>query len=124
MATVYSDITKDFAMNSLSKDVGVSTDAQAVKDSLLGLLMTNQGERLYRPDIGSDIRKLLFDQASASRTHFLKKLITQTIENYEPRCILEDVKVEAIPSKNEYIIKIYFFIINNLQQQQLLTVNI
>lgn len=122
METIYSDITKDFKMNALTKDVGIALNAQAVKDSILGLLMTDQGERLYQPNVGGNIRALLFEHPNITSAYHLQKIIQQVITNHEPRCVLQDVVVDI--KNNEYDIKVQFYVINNLKDPQTLTVKL
>ena len=113
----YSDITKDFKINALSKDVGIAIDSQAVKDSILGLLMTESGERLYRPDIDGGLRSLLFENPTPLTSILAKNIIENTIKNFEPRADLYDINVNV--SNNDYVVKVFFYIINNPNIQSL-----
>ena len=73
----------------------------AVKQSVRNIVLTNRGERLYKPNLGADIRKLLFENIVTDSDIFLiKDKIKSSIETYEPR--VEIVSIELLTSENIY----------------------
>ena len=56
----YSDIDLSF-LKSASGDVFKKTSAAAVKQSVKNLLMTNWGEKPFRPVFGGNLNDLLFE---------------------------------------------------------------
>ena len=58
---IYADFTKDLAVNPVTGDLARIIDEEAVKESLKNLLLTDRGERLFQPEVGSDIRATLFE---------------------------------------------------------------
>lgn len=100
---VYSDVRKDMLLNPVNSDVSRYTDEESVKESIRNLLLTNNGERLFNPSIGSPIRKMLFDNILYPETKYIvQDIISSTIKNYEPRCelISVDVNLGGEPSSN------------------------
>lgn len=118
---IYSDIIANFEANPLTDDVGMALNTQAVKDSLFSLINTNKGERPYHPEIGGDIRSLLFETVDFITANALEVAIEELILNWEPRVVLEQVIATPFPDQNQFDIKIIFYIINNLQNKETLS---
>ena len=111
---VYSDLRKDMLINPVNSDVSRYTDEDSVKESIKNLLLTDTGERLFNPNLGSNIRKLLFENIIYPETKVLiKDSISTTIANFEPRCNLISVDITDISNdQNSVTITITFNIIN------------
>lgn len=60
----FSDISIGFGINPFNKDLTRLTDVDAVKRSIKSLVMTNKYERLLDPDLGGNIRAMLFEPMS------------------------------------------------------------
>jgi phage baseplate assembly protein W len=108
----YSDFFKDMTQSLVNADLARKIDENSVKESVRNLVLTNRGERLFQPDIGCDIRQLLFENVSADTIIIAKELIRTTIENYEPRCSIIGIDVLASLDSNDIGIIITFNIIN------------
>jgi phage baseplate assembly protein W len=104
----YSDISIGFGINPFSKDLTRVTDVDAVKRSVKSLVLTDKFERILDPDIGGNIRAALFEPMSPLTETILEDYITETINNYEPRCILESVIIQANYDNNAYNVTITF----------------
>lgn len=111
----YSDLDLTFAMHPIKKDIVLSVDDQAVIRSVRNLIMTNHYERPFHPEIGSNVRKMLFEPISPLTANFLQREIEDTIRNYEPRVKLQQVVVQAKPDSNYYSAIISFFINNRTE---------
>lgn len=116
---LYSDFFTNFNKHPDTGALVRLTDADAVKRSLRNLLMTNRGERLYRPDLGSDIRRALFEPMTPQMTTQIKMYIKDAIEKYEPRAKLVDIIVYPEEEHNTYYVTINFEIINSNNVQTL-----
>jgi phage baseplate assembly protein W len=109
---VYSDLRSDLAVNPATDDILLTTNEASIEQSIKNLLNTNRYERVFRPDVGSSIRSLLFENAGPQTAYNIRELIYETILNYEPRCNLIDVVVEDDSDRNQYNIYITFSAIN------------
>ena len=109
---IYSDIDFTFALRPVVGDIALSYDTQAVTRSIRNLLLTNHFERPFNPDLGSNLGALLFEPISPSTTAAIQNEITATITNYEPRAILDNVAVSALPEQNAYSVRITFYLVN------------
>ena len=112
-ATFYSDITTNFDIHPIKEDLVLLTNEQAVKRSIRNLLLTDPGERFFKPNLGGGIRASLFENISRDTEFLLKERITETIKNYEPRASLYSVNVKALPDDNAYSAAIIFYLNNN-----------
>jgi phage baseplate assembly protein W len=110
--TVYSDFTTSFDIHPTKLDLVTTTNDEAVKRSIRNLLLTDRGERLFNPILGSDIRSLLFENFSPQTESSLRDYIETTINNYEPRANLIDVIVSALLEANAYSVTVVFSVIN------------
>ena len=111
-AQLYSDIDLFFGPKIGSKDITKVTDVVAVKRSVRNLVLTNFYEKPFHPEIGSNIRGLLFENITPQISHFIGKQIEMLIKNYEPRCRLVDVSNRPNLDKNGYSVSISFYVVN------------
>lgn len=109
----FSDFYTDLDPHPDTMQVMKYTNEKAVIRSIKNLLSTDKYERLFQPDIGSDIRKQLFELITPITTATLKTAIETTIKRYEPRAGLLDVIVTPYEERNLYVITITFFIANS-----------
>jgi len=109
---IYSDLNLNFTKNPATKDVARLTDVEAVKRSVRNLILTNRFERPFHPEIGSDIRSLLFENMTPVIEVLLQDRIKDTLQTYEPRVDLNDIIVQGDMDKNEYRVSISFYVQN------------
>ena len=109
---IYSDIDFTFTKRPVVNDVALSYDNQAVIRSIRNLLLTNHYERPFNPVIGSNVRRMLFENVDTIIAGQLEKEIKDTIENFEPRASV--INVTAIPSlvENGYNITLAYMVVN------------
>jgi len=115
MATInkiYSDIDFTFTKKPVTADVALSYDAQAVSRSIRNLLNTQNYDRLFNPDLGSQITGLLFENISPVVATTMETMIANIITAYEPRAILKSVNVSSQPDQNAYNVSITFYVEN------------
>ena len=72
----YSDLDLSLRLNQYG-DIVPLTDIDAVKNSVRNLVLTNFMERAWEPDVGSNIRALLFEPADKFTTTSLKNAISE-----------------------------------------------
>jgi hypothetical protein len=116
---LYSDFHKDLRVSPISKDLALMKDEDAVKQSIKNLMLTDPGERLMQPNIGGGIRQLLFEQMTPGTLKLMEENIVDTIETYEPRAELIDVRVIAGLDDTHVNISVLFSVRNEEQPIQL-----
>ena len=118
MATIqkiYSDIDYTFTKKPVTADVVLSYDQQAVIRSIRNILLTRKYEKRFDPTFGSNINALLFEMVSPITSSALEREIVTAIKNYEPRALVQNVVVSAMPDNNSYSATLTFFIENATQ---------
>jgi len=109
---IYKDLDLDFQLNSATKDIQKLTDVESVKRSVRNLINTNHYERPFHPEIGSNLRAMLFELITPQMTHVISKQIDLLIKNYEPRCRLVQVNSQPVIERNGYRCQISFYVVN------------
>jgi phage baseplate assembly protein W len=119
MATVTTDIVRDFKdldlnfnIHPVRKDISKSIGPMAVVNSIKNLILTNHYERPFQPDIGSNVRRLLFENLDSITATTIRDEIERTIVNYEPRATVETVIVTADYENNGFKVYLEFYIVN------------
>ena len=111
-ARIYKDLDLDFQINSATKDIQKLTDVESVKRSVRNLIKLNHYEKPFRPEIGSNLRAMLFENITPQINHAISKQIDLLIKNYEPRCSLVPLNVQPDVNRNRYRASISFFVVN------------
>jgi|TARA_R110001606_G_C14865534_1_gene589095 phage baseplate assembly protein W len=112
-ARIYSDLNLDFAQNTATKDIQKISDVEAVKRSVKNLINLNHYEKPFHPEIGSNLRAMLFENITPQISHYIGKQIDLLIKNYEPRCRLTQVANKPDLDRNGYSVSISFYVVNN-----------
>jgi len=110
---IYKDLNLDFQQNSATKDIQKITDVESVKRSVKNLINTNHYEKPFHPEVGSNLRGMLFELMTPQMNHLITKQIEQLIKNYEPRCRLVQVFTQSMLERNGYSIQISFYVVNH-----------
>ena len=112
---VFKDLNLDFQQNTATKDIQKITDIESVKRSVRNLINTNHYEKPFHPEIGSNLRAMLFELMTPQMNHVISKQIENLINNYEPRCNLVEVFTQPRFDRNGYSVEISFMV-NNHQE--------
>jgi phage baseplate assembly protein W len=107
---LYQDLDLTFSITA-TKDVAKRLDVNAVKQALKNLLYIRKGEKPFRPEIGTDLYKILFEPMDFLTVDLLRDVIIDTVKKYEPRVRLERVEVKPKYDSNEYDVTLYFYVI-------------
>ena len=110
---IYKDLNLNFEQNSATKDIQKLTDVESVKRSVRNLINLNHYEKPFHPEVGSNLRAMLFELITPQMTHYIGKLISQLIQNYEPRCKLVQVNNMPDLDRNGYSVSISFYVVNH-----------
>jgi len=112
---IYSDFKKNLEVSPISDDLTLFKDEDAVKESIKNLLLTDRGERLMQPNIGGNIRAMLFENITPGVMTLIEDQVRTCIDLYEPRAEVIDVVVTSNIDDNVVKIKVQFYIRNNQQ---------
>jgi hypothetical protein len=112
---IYKDLDLDFGRNRVTNDVNRLTDIEAVKRSVRNLINTNHYERPFHPEIGSDVRAMLFEPMTPLTALNLQRKVAEVLNNFEPRIDLQQVLANPDIDRNSYTLKIMFYVVGSDQ---------
>jgi len=108
----YSDLAMGFTMSPVTGNIAMVYDEQSVKQAIKTLILTKPGERFYNKDYGTSVHDMLFDMIDPITAENIKMSIEEAIKNYEPRVETLEVRVVGDEVNLQYVINIFFRIIN------------
>jgi phage baseplate assembly protein W len=109
----FRDLDLNFTIHPIRKDINVHKNEYAIINSVKNLILTNFYERPFQPEIGSNIRRLLFDNIDSIIAAQLERAIEETILNFEPRVQISNITASPKPDENRYSLQLEFFVINS-----------
>jgi phage baseplate assembly protein W len=110
----YSDFDLDFDAHPVTKDVSKKLNENAITQSVRNLLLTSHYERPFKPELGSNLKKFLFEPIDNITTSLIQDAIWYTLTNYEPRIEIQEVVASPNYEENRYDITMSFFIKNTI----------
>jgi phage baseplate assembly protein W len=108
----YSDLAMGFTMSPVTGNLAMVYDEQSVKQAIKTLILTRPGEKFYNKDYGTKVNDMLFDMIDTITAENIKMSIEEAIRNYEPRVETLQVQVTGDDINLQYVINIFFRIIN------------
>lgn len=95
-----------FRVNNDGRTATVASLEEHVRDELVQLLLTNPAERLFVPEFGGGVRRMVFENADETTAAMSKAIITQSVSRYlGHRVALEELTVQVTESLIEIEIK-------------------
>ena len=85
--------------------------AEQVKSNLLNIILTEPGERVFKPNFGVGLREYLFENFTDVES--LKERINNQIKLYIPQIELVNVTVDKSPDSHKLYVGIFYRLINN-----------
>lgn len=107
----FSDLDLNFTAHPVTKDIVLRYDENSIKTSLKNLILTSNYERPFHSEIGSPIKRLLFEPITPMLGVVIKRAIVDVVNNFEPRVQLLDVNVQ-VSDNNSILVNIEFKIVN------------
>ena len=116
----FKDISGSFQSHPLTNDLIATKNASAISRSVRNIVLTSPGEKFFDPDFGSRISDSLFENMDDIAALTIKDEIDNSIRQYEPRVILDDVIVSPDFDNNTFDVLIVYRIIGiDIPPQQL-----
>ena len=112
IVAAYSDLDLNFTIHPVRKDINRYTNEAAVVNSIKNLILTNHYERPFQPDIGSNVRRMLFENMDTITATVLENEIAQTIKNYESRVNISTLNVSPDYENNGFNVYMEFYVVN------------
>jgi phage baseplate assembly protein W len=109
----FSDFTRNFLKTPVGKQLVRVINDDSIQQSLRNLILTNLGERLFQPDIGSNVLNTLFENNYTENYSEIEFYIQNTIDNNEPRVNILEINVKEGQTDHEISVTIVYNTINN-----------
>jgi len=106
----YSDFLDDLKKHPATGLISRVVNENSVKQAVKNLILTGTGERFFQPNVGGNLRRLLFEPMDLFTSDAIKSEILQTIFNNEPRVASADCIVQPDESNNAYRVSVTFTI--------------
>lgn len=107
----FKDLSMSFQISPLNNDLIALKNETAIARSVRNLVLTIPGERLFNPELGSDINQSLFENIDGITASQIKSQIETTLAIYEPRVDLVKVIVNPDYDNNGFYVTINYRII-------------
>jgi phage baseplate assembly protein W len=111
---IYQDLDLNFGIHPVRKDLVPRRNAEAVIRAVVNLIQTNHYEVPFHPEIGCNIRKLLFENISEFTARDISRFITETITNFEPRVTIQSLVVSPNIDLNAYNVRLSVFVATHI----------
>ena len=98
----------------------LSQEIDNIEESILIILLTEPGERLYRPDFGCRIHQLAFAPLNSKTLMLMKIWVKEALERWESRIEIEDVIVKPINHEGKVNIGINYRVKNSYDRRSLI----
>ncbi len=106
---LFSDLDPSFKRNPFTSDIYLKKDIEAVKNSIINIILTGNFERPFQPRFGGNIRQYLFENLDDNTIDTIHSVIANIIDIYEPRAQVIGVYVnESDSDLNRLSITIQF----------------
>jgi hypothetical protein len=107
----FKDISLSFKRHPITNDMLPLKNEDAIKRSVQNLVRIQIGEVFFNDLIGTRVEQALFELANDDYIDPIKNEIETVITNYEPRVLLQRVKVNSFPDQNAIDITINYDIV-------------
>ena len=111
VSRAFKDISFSFDPHPVTKDLPVLINERAIIRSVRNLVETVPTERFFNSDLGSDIRRSLFEFVDVASSRVIKEQIRETILFYEDRIENLKVQVNPQPDNNSFDVNVFFDIV-------------
>jgi len=107
----FKDLSVTFKPHPITGDLISVKDDNAIKQSIVNLLLTNKGERFFEPEIGASISELLFEPLDYGVAALIQTKIRDTLTQYERRINILDIRAEPDEVNNGFEVELIFEVI-------------
>ena len=107
----FKDISLSFKRHPITNDMLPLKNEDAIKRSVQNLVRIQIGEVFFNDLVGTRVEQALFELANDDYIDPIKNEIETVITNYEPRVLLQRVKVNSFPDQNAIDITINYDIV-------------
>lgn len=115
---VYRDLDLTLIPHPITGAIATLQDVDAVKRALVNLILTEPNERPFQPNVGTPIRKFLFDLTGFNNLNVTDQIM-RSVQMNEPRVTITNINIDSVNSTNSLLLDITFRIRNIPQIQRI-----
>lgn len=115
LARRFTDFDLNFDVHPVTKDIVKKRDENAIAQSVKTLLLTSFYERPFNPNLGSNLKRFLFEPIDDVTTTLIQDSILETLRNFEPRITIQQVVAAPSYDLDRYDVTVSFFIKNVIE---------
>ncbi len=116
----FKDISMSFETNPLNDDLIALKNTTAIARSIRNIVFSRPGEKFFEPNFGSKITESLFENIDEVSALAIRDEIDFSIREFEPRVVVERVRVTPDFENNEMNATIVYRIVGiDIPPQQL-----
>jgi uncharacterized protein len=93
---------------SVQGGIQLSSAEPNLEESIIIILRTGLGERVYRPEFGSRLSELVFEPLNVQTLLMIRMYVEEAIGNWEPRVDLIEVRTDPDPVRGKVDIEIIY----------------
>ena len=97
----------------------LSNDVANIEESILIILLTEPGERLYRPQFGCRLHELAFAPLNSETLMLMRIWVEEALDMWEPRIEVENVMTIPDPKNGQVNITINYRLKNSHDKRSL-----
>lgn len=109
---ISSDLDLNFTSNPITGDISRNKGETAIINAIKNLVLMMHFDVPFQPDIGSNVRKLLFENMDVVIASTLEREIREVVQNYEPRVSVNSISVKPNFEHNYFQVDLNFSVIN------------
>ena len=107
----FKDLSITFKKHPVSNDLVQVKAKAAIVQAITALLLTYKGERPFQPELGCDVRNMLFEPLDYGSAALIKTSIKETITRYEPRITVDSILCDPDYDSNGYSVELFYTIV-------------
>ena len=107
----FKDLNITFKPHPVTGDLTTVKDEAAIKQAIINLLLTNRGERMFAPQIGSSLSELLFEMLDYATASLVNTEVENTLTVYEPRIKILSLATTPNFDDNGFDVELVFEVI-------------
>ena len=108
----FKDLSVTFKKHPVTDDLVTVKDKAAIVQSITALLLTMKGERPFQPNLGCDVKRVLFEPLDFGSASIIKAEIINVLARYEPRISVEAIRCVPDELNNGYEVELQYSIID------------
>ena len=101
-----------FPLNGDAVFVPTYNTRDQIKANMVNYLLTNKGERIFKPRFGADLRNLLFENITGITTDDLKSTMQDQISQFFPNVEVKKIQFNNEPDNNTVNFNLTYQIVN------------